>query len=85
MSRYKFLKDHDNGTHTIRAGWVLDIADGDAAPLVAAGTAEKVADNCPLKKGNLENYANCRPLDASAIQTRQARKKVEEETPAEIA
>jgi len=85
MSRYKFLKEHDNGTHIIGAGWVLDIADGDAAPLVKSGTLVKVADNCPLKKGNLEAYDNCRPLDAAGIQAKQAKKKAEEETPAKIA
>ena len=74
MSRYKFLQDYDNQTHIVRAGWVLDIADGDAAPLIASGTLEKMSDTCPLKKGNLDNYANCRPLSESVIAARAARK-----------
>lgn len=70
MSRYKFCKDHDNGTHIFGAGWVVEIADSDAAPLLKAGTVTKMPEGTPLKKGSLENYDGCRPLDAGELKAK---------------
>ena len=90
MPRYQFLKDHDNQTHVIKTGWVVEMAEPDAAPLIAPGTVKAVSDRTPLKKGNLENYDNCRPLSLAAVAARTARRAKEaptqeEDTPGEIA
>ena len=71
MGKYLFCKDHDNATHSIKAGWVVEIADSDAAPLVKSGTAKKMPENTPCKKGNLDEYDGCRPLDAAGIKSKQ--------------
>lgn len=77
MSKYKFLKEYDNGAQVFQPGWVAVIADGDAAPLVSDGIAVKVADNCPTKKGNLEMYDGCRPLSEATVKARKAKKEAE--------
>ena len=58
MPRVKLLKNHGNK----KAGWVVAVSDPAAAALVAAKTAVIVPNDTPLKKGNLNLYANCTPL-----------------------
>lgn len=81
MGKYLFCKDHDNATHVIKTGWVVEFVDSDAAPLISAGIVKKMPDNTPSKKGNLDNYDGCRPLSEAGIAARAARKA--KEPPAE--
>ena len=71
MGKYLFCKDHDNATNIIKAGWVVEIADSDAAPLVKSGTAKQIPEKKKKKKGNLDEYDGCRPLDAAGIKSKQ--------------
>lgn len=77
MGKYLFCKDHDNATNIIKAGWVVEIADSDAAPLVKSGTVKKMPEKTPCKKGNLDKYNGCRPLDAAGIKAKQQKKEIE--------
>lgn len=50
-----------------KAGWGIQVEDGLATALVSQGKAIFGASDLPLKKGNLQNYNNCQPLNPSEI------------------
>lgn len=63
MPRVKLLKDVGGK----KAGWVVAVSDPSAIAMVAAREAVIMSPDTPLKKGNLNKYANCSPLPPAKV------------------